>query len=52
MDVENWLSMKIADIMSHIENASFVNGEGTGKPHGIFTYMGRHYKSGRSSANQ
>jgi HK97 family phage major capsid protein len=38
IDVETWLSMKIADKMSRIENASFINGDGTGKPRGILTY--------------
>ncbi len=38
IDVEMWLSMKIADKMSRIENASFINGDGTGKPRGILTY--------------
>ena len=52
MDVEYWLSMKIADKMSRIENAWFINGDGTGKLHRIFTYRGRHDKSGRSSAKQ
>ena len=52
MDLENWLSMKIADKMSRIEYDSFINGDGTGKPHRIFTYRGRYDKSGRSSANQ
>ena len=30
MDVENWLSMNIADKMSRLENASFICGDGTG----------------------
>ena len=38
IDVETWLSMKIADKMSRIENASFINGDGSGKPRGILTY--------------
>ncbi len=38
IDVETWLSMKIADKMSRIENASFINGDGAGKPRGILTY--------------
>ncbi|MBL4665020.1 MAG: phage major capsid protein [Nitrospinaceae bacterium] len=38
IDVETWLSMKIAEKMSRIENASFINGDGTGKPRGILTY--------------
>jgi len=38
IDVESWLSMKIADKMSRIENASFINGDGVGKPRGILTY--------------
>lgn len=38
IDVETWLSMKVADKMSRIENASFINGNGSGKPRGILTY--------------
>ncbi len=37
-DVESWLSSKIADKMSRIENASFIHGDGSGKPRGILTY--------------
>jgi HK97 family phage major capsid protein len=38
IDVESWLSMKIADKMARIENSSFINGDGVGKPRGILTY--------------
>jgi HK97 family phage major capsid protein len=38
IDVESWLSMKIADKMARIENAAFINGDGVGKPRGILTY--------------
>lgn len=38
IDVESWLSMKIADKMGRIENSSFINGDGIGKPRGILTY--------------
>lgn len=38
IDVESWLSMKIADKMSRIENSAFINGDGVGKPRGILTY--------------
>ncbi len=40
IDVESWLSMKIADKMARIENSSFINGDGVGKPRGILTYSG------------
>ena len=38
IDVESWLSMKIADKMARIENSAFINGDGSGKPRGILTY--------------
>jgi HK97 family phage major capsid protein len=38
IDVESWLSMKIADKMARIENSAFINGDGIGKPRGILTY--------------
>ncbi len=38
IDVESWLSMKIADKMARIENSAFINGDGTGKARGILTY--------------
>jgi HK97 family phage major capsid protein len=38
INVESWLSMKIADKMARIENSAFINGDGIGKPRGILTY--------------
>lgn len=38
VDVENWLSLKIADKISRLENAAFITGNGVGKPRGILDY--------------
>lgn len=38
MDVEGWLSMKVADKFARVEGAGFTTGNGTGKPRGLFSY--------------
>lgn len=38
IDVEGWLSAKIAEILSFTENAAFVSGNGVGKPRGFLDY--------------
>lgn len=38
IDVEGWLSRKIADVMARTENTAFVSGDGAGKPRGFLTY--------------
>lgn len=38
IDIESWLSEKVADIFSRKENAAFISGDGLGKPRGILTY--------------
>ena len=38
IDIEGWLSTKIADIFSRKENTAFVAGNGVGQPRGILTY--------------
>lgn len=38
IDVEAWLSRKVADKMSRTEASAFINGNGTLKPRGILTY--------------
>lgn len=38
IDVENWLAGKVADKFSRLENAAFINGDGSGKPTGLLTY--------------
>jgi HK97 family phage major capsid protein len=38
IDIESWLSNKIADIFSRKENTAFVSGNGAGQPRGILTY--------------
>lgn len=38
IDIESWLSAKIADIFSRKENTAFVSGSGVGQPRGILTY--------------
>ena len=38
INIESWLSNKVADKMSRTESASFVTGNGVGKPTGFGTY--------------
>ncbi|MGP0566292.1 MULTISPECIES: phage major capsid protein [unclassified Nitrospina] len=38
VNVEEWLSHKIAAKMSYVENAAFINGDGIDKPRGLLTY--------------
>ncbi len=38
IDVESWLSGKIADIFARKENTAFISGDGVGQPRGILTY--------------
>jgi HK97 family phage major capsid protein len=38
IDVEAWLSSKIADIFSRKESTAFIAGSGVGQPRGILTY--------------
>ena len=38
IDVEGWLSGKIADIFGRTQNTAFVAGTGVGQPRGILTY--------------
>lgn len=38
IDIESWLSHKIADIFSRKENTAFISGTGVGQPRGILTY--------------
>lgn len=38
IDIEQWLSNKVADRFARQENAAFVNGNGVGKPRGFLTY--------------
>lgn len=38
IDIEAWLSDKIADIFARKENTAFVSGNGVGQPRGILTY--------------
>jgi HK97 family phage major capsid protein len=38
IDIETWLSQKIAEKMTITENASFIHGDGNGKPRGFLTY--------------
>ncbi|WP_417624953.1 phage major capsid protein [Paremcibacter congregatus] len=37
-DIEGWLADKVANKFSRIENAAFINGDGSGKPRGILDY--------------
>ena len=38
MDVEGWLSMKVADKFARVEGAGFTTGTGAGQPRGLFSY--------------
>lgn len=38
VDMEAWLSGKVADILGRTENTAFINGDGSGKPRGLTTY--------------
>jgi len=38
IDMENWLSMKVADKFARAEADAFVNGSGVGQPRGFLTY--------------
>lgn len=38
MNVEAWLAAKVADKFARVEGGAFVNGNGVGKPRGLFTY--------------
>ncbi|MGP0628936.1 phage major capsid protein [Nitrospina sp. 32_T5] len=38
VNVEEWLSHKIAAKMSYVENSAFINGDGIDKPRGLLTY--------------
>lgn len=38
INIESWLSEKIAQKMVHMENQAFLYGDGQGKPKGILTY--------------
>lgn len=38
IDIEAWLSDKIADIFARKENTAFISGNGVGQPRGILTY--------------
>lgn len=38
INIESWLSNKVADKMSRTEGAAFVSGDGIGKPRGFLTY--------------
>ena len=38
LDVEAWLSRKVADKFARTQNSAFVTGDGVGKPRGFLTY--------------
>jgi HK97 family phage major capsid protein len=38
IDIEAWLSGKIADIFARTQNTAFIGGSGVGQPRGILTY--------------
>lgn len=38
IDIEAWLSAKIADIFARTQNTAFISGSGVGQPRGILTY--------------
>lgn len=38
VNIENWISRKLSDKFSRLDNNNFINGNGVGKPRGILTY--------------
>lgn len=38
IDIESWLSRKVADKLARLENTAFINGTGSGQARGILTY--------------
>ena len=38
VNVESWLSMKVSERLSRVQNDAFLNGDGAGKPRGLLTY--------------
>ncbi len=38
IDVEQWLSGKLVDSFTRLENSAFISGDGVGKPKGILSY--------------
>lgn len=38
INIEEWISSKVAEIFSRKENTAFISGDGVGKPRGILTY--------------
>lgn len=38
VDIESWLSEKLADVFSRKENTAFISGSGSGQPKGILSY--------------
>lgn len=38
IDIESWITQKLAEIFSRKENTAFVSGDGSGKPKGILSY--------------
>ena len=38
LDIESWLSRKVADKFARTQNSAFVTGDGIGKPRGFLTY--------------
>ena len=49
IDVEAWLSGKIADIFSRTQNTAFIAASGVGQPRGILTYASWHYMGHHSA---
>jgi len=38
IDIEQWLSEKVSEVFTRLENKSFIDGDGSGKPKGILDY--------------
>ncbi len=38
IDIEQWMTEKLVDAFSRLENTAFVSGDGSGKPKGILSY--------------
>ena len=38
IDIEQWLSEKVSEVFTRLENKSFIDGDGSGQPKGILSY--------------
>ena len=51
VNVESWLTNKLVESLARAESAAFVDGTGTGRPHGLFRATGMHSVTGAITAD-